>query len=323
MMNNNECFHELIHYTHGVTRSELKKWQYESLEDLELQERVDENVICVLHSKSPSRHFKLKRLVNAPYLVTGIWDISLLDRSLLAVVWPRKSSLYAMQVVEDLFASCVDYNMVTISGWAMGVDMLCHKKSLEFSIPTIVVLWEWLRYAMQWAKKSFIQQVVNSWWLVLSEFPLDMPPTKRSFPQRNRIVSWMSEMVFVPAAWKKSGSLISVDFASQMHIPVYSVPWSIYDATSAWTNEYLSTGTIQWVVDFDSMLSKYFTNKAEEWRNSSHDILQLTVQQQALLQKLPATKNSLMAQWIPLADISMLEIWGWVKTNEKWELVKK
>lgn len=318
----NQVLTELSQYTHGVGLMDLKKWNYEDEVDVCVQDRTQKYEVHVLHSKTKYRHFKLKRLVSAPYMITAIGDLSLLDQSLLWVVWPRKTSIYAQEILTDIFTSIKNYSLVTISGGAMWVDSICHHKSIEQWIPTIIVLGEWLRRAMLGAKRDMISQVVEAWWLVLSEFPLDMPAAKRSFPQRNRIVAGMSEMLFVPAAGKKSWSLISVDFALKMNIPVYTVPWSLYDATSAGTNHYLSNGLIHGVTNFDSMLEKYFTKKNIKWKSSTQDTL-LTEEQQWLLARLPATKNSLMEQWVSLADLMMLEIDGYIGVNEWGELVRK
>lgn len=322
-MNNNEYIVELIHYTHGMSRTDLKKWNYKTFDDNEIIEWMIEYAVLLLHSKSPSRHFKLKGLVNAPYMITAVGDISLLNKNLLAVVWPRKRSLYIHHILEDFFEVCSAYTLATISWWAIGVDMICHKKSLSLAIPTIVVLWEGLRHAIQWPRKVLIDSIVAAWWLVLSEFPLDMAPTKWSFPQRNRIVAWMSEMMFVPGAWRKSWSLISVDFAQQMHIPTYTVPWSLYDATSAWTNEYLARWDIQCVVEFDKMLARYFVKKWKGENNAHKESIHVSEQQRNILQALPATKNELLRQWVSLVDISLLEMSGIVEINERWELTTK
>jgi predicted Rossmann fold nucleotide-binding protein DprA/Smf involved in DNA uptake len=49
-------------------------------------------------------------------------------------------STYGQKVLETLFASASDYDFVTVSGMAEGVDQLCHKLSHENNIPTIAVL---------------------------------------------------------------------------------------------------------------------------------------------------------------------------------------
>ena len=96
---------------------------------------------------------------------------------------------------------------------------------------------------------------------MLSEFKLDKEPEKYTFPQRNRIVAGLSEMVFLPEAGEKSGSLITVDFARQMHKPVYGAPSSIFSLSSKGLLHYMQLGLVQPVVKFEEMLDKYFGNK--------------------------------------------------------------
>jgi len=49
-------------------------------------------------------------------------------------------SLYGKQVLENLFISAQDNDIVTVSGMAEGIDQLCHQLSHDYNIPTIAVL---------------------------------------------------------------------------------------------------------------------------------------------------------------------------------------
>jgi len=49
-------------------------------------------------------------------------------------------SSYGKKVLEALFTSSQNYDFITISGMAEGVDQLCHQLSRENNIPTIAVL---------------------------------------------------------------------------------------------------------------------------------------------------------------------------------------
>ena len=72
---------------------------------------------------------------------------------------------------------------------------------------------------------------------MISEFKLDQEPAQYTFPQRNRIIAGLSDVLFLPEAGKESGSLITVDFALQMQKPVYGVPNFIFSDKSAGLHE--------------------------------------------------------------------------------------
>ena len=59
---------------------------------------------------------------------------------------------------------------------------------------------------------------------VISEYPLGTVPDKMNFPARNRIISGLSEAVLVIEAKKKSGTLLTVDFALEQGKEVFVVP---------------------------------------------------------------------------------------------------
>ena len=60
--------------------------------------------------------------------------------------------------------------------------------------------------------------------IVVSEYPLGTMPEKMNFPARNRIISGLSEAVLVIEAKRKSGTLLTVDFALEQGKEVFVVP---------------------------------------------------------------------------------------------------
>lgn len=67
-------------------------------------------------------------------------------------------------------------------------------------------------------------------------------PDKKNFPERNRIISGLSDGVIVIEAKERSGSLITVDFALEQGKDVYAVPGNITSLNSVGTNQIIKEG---------------------------------------------------------------------------------
>ena len=67
---------------------------------------------------------------------------------------------------------------------------------------------------------------------ILSEYPPGTPPLPAYFPQRNRIISGLSDGVVVIEARKRSGSLITAEFGLEQGRNIYAVPGRPEDVLS-------------------------------------------------------------------------------------------
>lgn len=246
----------------SVTIGQLKTGDYvfsEELDVVDIQSWIDDHAVHAMVAGEDSYFYGFSLLPSAPYIVYALGDVSLLQRAKIAIVWPRAMTSYATEVLNHMFDYIPWYDVVTISGGADGVDMLCHRLSFEHNVPTIVVLGGGLRYLWRSGRQSFFQKVLDNGWLILSEFKLDMKPAYYTFPQRNRIVAWLADVVCVPEARKGSGSLITVDFAVDMKKAVYGAPNSLFAGWSEGLLSYLASQKVRVLADVDAMLKSHFS----------------------------------------------------------------
>ncbi len=254
----------------NMTYSELKNLDSEKInisvaQIQKTQEMFEKNGIkaCILWESD--FHSKFHNILNTPYIVHYIWDISLLDKQILGIVGPRKPSQYSFKVLQNMFESAKNYDFVTISGMAEWVDQLCHSFSIKHKIPTIAVLGWWIYHFLKWPNRYILDTIVWNWGLILSEYKINFAPTKYSFPQRNRIVAGLSDILFLPEAGEKSGSLITAEFAYQQSKKIFVTPNDIFNPTSAWVLQLISDKKAEIVVNFSQFFAENFLkNKGED-----------------------------------------------------------
>lgn len=224
----------------------------------EIQDTFLQNNIKAFTMWTQDYHYKFYSVQSKPYIIHYMWDISLLDKNILGVVGPRKPSNYSNKVLRKLFEHAQKYNLATISGMADGVDQTCHALSVKYNIPTIAILGGGFNHFLNWANRHIIETIVDHGWLVISEYKLNFKPTKYSFPQRNRLIAWLCDILFLPEAGEKSGSLITANFAYKISRPVYTVPNDIFLSTSVWVNQLLAWDKAKLLLDFEWFFEENF-----------------------------------------------------------------
>lgn len=89
---------------------------------------------------------------------------------------------------------------------------------------------------------NIAKNIIDKNGLIISEYIVGTKPEKIFFPERNRLISGLSEAVVVVEAKRRSGSLITVDFALEQGKDVFAVPGNINSYNSFGTNEIIKEG---------------------------------------------------------------------------------
>ena len=184
----------------------------------------------------------LRSILNPPYVLYMKGEIMNWDRILgIGVVGTRKCTEYGIKstnmIAEDL-AAC---GVTVIAGMARGIDSVAHRAALSAGNKTLAVLGCGLDVVYPPENKELMEQIAENG-TIISEYPPKTGPDKRNFPWRNRIISGLSRGILVTEAPKRSGALITAEYALEQGRDVFAVPGSIFKAQSEGANRLLASG---------------------------------------------------------------------------------
>jgi DNA processing protein len=187
---------------------------------------------------------KVSRLFDQPthLYYRGHLDIeALLSRPCVGVVGTRTPTAYGKSIVDKLVSELTRHNIVIVSGLALGIDCLAHQACLKTNGQTIAVLPSGIDRLYPSTNASVGRQIEDSG-LLISEYSGDGSPRHDQFIARNRIIAALSDVLVIPEAADRSGSLHTARFALEMGIPVMAVPGPITSRLSEGCNRLIAQG---------------------------------------------------------------------------------
>lgn len=161
----------------------------------------------------------------------------------IGVVGARKCTAYGKYAVEKFVSDLARMEVTIVSGMAQGIDAEAHKIALENDTYTIGVLGTGVDIKFP-SKNSKLFDRMYEKASIISEYPLGTTALPHYFPERNRIISGLSEGVIVVEAKDKSGSLITARLAAEQGKEVFAVPGNINSLYSVGTNKLIRDGAI-------------------------------------------------------------------------------
>lgn len=238
-----------------------------------IDEKVAENILNVETKKRVLNHIKYMQANNIdiigiedeeyPYYLREIYsppiciyikgNKKILNDINIGMVGCRECSKYGMEVAKDFSYNLAKNKINIVSGLAKGIDAYSHWGAVLAKGKTIAVLGNGLDTVYPKENKSLAEKIINKGGAIISEYPLGTKPEKLNFPARNRIISGISKGLIVVEAKKKSGTMITVDFALEQGRDVFVVPGNINSPNSEGTNELIKQGA-KMVTSFEDVL---------------------------------------------------------------------
>jgi DNA processing protein len=164
----------------------------------------------------------------------------------LAVVGSRKYTQYGREATERIIAGLKGYPICIVSGLAMGIDGIAHRSALDAGLPTVAVPGSGLDPSVIYPRvhANLAREILENNGALLSEYEPTLRAAPWTFPQRNRIMAGLCQGVLIVEAEEQSGTLITARLALDYNRNVFTVPGSIFSATSKGTNKLIKQGAM-------------------------------------------------------------------------------
>ena len=161
---------------------------------------------------------------------------------IVSIIGARACSNYGRKTAKELARDFSNNGVQVVSGLAMGIDSFAAIGALEGKTPTFAVLGCGVDMCYPTENIALCDEIIKQGGGIISEYPPGDEPLRWHFPARNRIISALSDAVIVVEARKRSGSLITVEWALEQGKDVYAVPGRISDKMSEGCNKLIKSG---------------------------------------------------------------------------------
>jgi DNA processing protein len=191
------------------------------------------------------------------------------EEAAVAIVGTRAATPYGCAVAHRLGQELARLGITVVSGLAEGIDAAGHRGALEAGGRTIAVLGHGLDFLYPQHHRKLADVVVNSGALI-SEFPMEVPPTRQNFPRRNRVISGLSLGVVVVEAPQASGALITAREALDQGREVFAVPGPVSSPKSKGCHQLLKDGArlVEDIHDVVDELAPHLKERLARWKEA-------------------------------------------------------
>ena len=174
------------------------------------------------------------RLLNLSHPPAGIFlkgDIDrlhdLLGSVRVTIVGTRRATVYGNRAAREFASAFAARGIAVISGMALGIDGRAHEAALDGGGMTAAVLGCGADVVYPRSHRALYVLIAQKG-VIMSELPPGTPPSRWTFPNRNRLLAALGDAVLVIEGAITSGAMQTAEQAGHLGRPVFAVPGSIY-----------------------------------------------------------------------------------------------
>lgn len=225
----------------GRTQAEaLAGWEAQVDLALELR-KISERGLTIVTQEDELYPALLKSIYDPPLLLYVWGELTKRDHNAVGIVGSRHATLYGINATKKMSFQIAYAGYTVVSGLARGIDTTAHEAALAAKGRTVAVIGSGIGKLYPPENMALAERIAQNG-AVVSEYPVDRPADKQTFPYRNRVVAGWTSGLLVTEAPLKSGSLITAQQASEQGRTIYAVPGPIDKPTSSGCNRLIQQG---------------------------------------------------------------------------------
>jgi DNA processing protein len=198
----------------------------------------------------PRRLFLVER---PPKVLYAEGDLGLLEQPKVAIIGSRHPSPYGIRMSYEAAGALAGQGAVVVSGMAIGLDARAHRGALDVGGGTIAVLGAGIDQDVPLQNRALLREV-RAKGLVLSEYEPGRLPLPWMFPERNRIIAAISQVLLVVEGKAKGGTSNTAEWAGKITAPIFAVPGQLDNPLSTGPNFLIRDGALIYTHPNDILL---------------------------------------------------------------------
>lgn len=273
------------------------KWQqYKKVTSPQaLWDNIMKKEICFTYYGAMDFPQKLMFIPDPPLGLFYLGNLPRADERVIAMIGARKYSDYGRCMAEHFSERLARAGITIVSGMAMGIDGISQKTALKVGGKSYAVLGCGVDVIYPQSNEKLYYELIEKGG-VMSEVAPGTEPRPMLFPQRNRIISALSDVVLVVEAREKSGTFITVDMALEQGREVYAIPGRCTDGLSMGCNKLLRQGAGIAVTPQELLEDLKWTCNADKSnkKNLQYELSDIAGKIYTILDILPCTQDEIM-----------------------------
>ena len=216
-----------------------REWWKRAERDKKECERMGVSTAWPYHADYPKA---LLHWEQAPALISWKGQACWKDHFLLSIVGSRKASTDTLLWMDVHLSSFLKkQKLCVMSGGARGVDQKAHALCLSSGNPTVCFLPCGIKHYYPYDLRKWTSSILDSGGALLSVFSAEDMMRKAYFHIRNRVLAFMSNMVFIMQAEMRSGTMVTARYALHAGAVMCTLPgsplYSIYQGNLQLIND--------------------------------------------------------------------------------------